>query len=257
METELTPLIQVTDLGNYLAGRWVHESLSMSVNKGEVVAIIGASGCGKTTLLNSILMLRQATCGSIQILGSDVINCPEEERNRVKSRLGVMFQSGALFSAMNVMENVMFPIRQFTAIRGDYLKKIAWMKLQLVGFPAESHDLYPAELSGGMIKRVAMARAIAMDPDIVFLDEPTAGLDPDSASEFDQLVLSLQQRLGLTVIMITHDLDTLWRVPDRVMFIADGRVVAALPMRELVKHDHPAVQAYFASDRARLRMPVS
>ena len=254
MEGDLTPLIQVTDLGNYLGGRWVHESLSMSVNKGEVVAIIGASGCGKTTLLNSILMLRQATCGSIQMLGSDVINCAEEERNRVKSRLGVMFQSGALFSAMSVLENVMFPIRQFTSIRGDYLNKIAWMKLQLVGFPAESHDLYPAELSGGMIKRVAMARAIVMDPDIVFLDEPTAGLDPDSASEFDQLVLSLQQRLGLTVIMITHDLDTLWRVPDRVMFIADGRVVAALPMSELVMHDHPAVQAYFASDRARLRI---
>ena len=244
-------IIEIEDLKNYLGGQWVHEGLNLTVKKGEIIAIIGASGCGKTTLLRSILMLRQQTAGSIKVFGVDTVKCTEAEAFEIQQRWGVMFQSGALFSSLSVLANVMFPISKFSKLSKEAQKEIALLKIALVGLELEAATKYPAELSGGMKKRVAMARAIAIDPELVFLDEPTAGLDPKSAGELDELILHLRESLGLTFVMVTHDLDTLWRVPDRVIYLGEGKVLAAVHMAELVKQEHPLIQAYFSGYRAK------
>ncbi len=245
-------ILELDNVKNYLANRWVHNGLNLTVHQQEIIAIIGESGCGKTTLLRSILMLRETTEGDIHLFGQSLKTAKRRELQRVRSQWGVMFQSGALFSSMTVLENIMYPLQELTKMGRKMIAKVARLKLALVGLSQDVANLYPAELSGGMIKRVALARAIATDPRLIFLDEPTAGLDPNSAAMIDELVLSLRDLLGLTVMIVTHDLDTLWRVPDRVVFLGEGKVIAALPMAEMVKYDHPLVQSYFSNHRAAL-----
>ena len=242
-------ILTVTELKNYLGGQWVHNGLNFKVRQGEIIAIIGASGCGKTTLLRAILMLRRQTAGSINVFGIDTLHSTYEQQMAIRMRWGVMFQSGALFSSLTLLENVMFPMDEMTDLKRKLKKELAMLKIKLSGLEPEAAYKYPAELSGGMKKRAALARAIAIDPELLFLDEPTAGLDPKSAGALDDLVLELRENLGLTFVMVTHDLDTLWHVPDRVLFLGDGKVLAFAPMKQLVEDQHPLIRAYFSGSR--------
>ncbi len=243
-------LIEVEDLKNYLGDRWIHEGLTFKVYSKEIIAIIGGSGCGKTTLLRSILMLLHPYSGSIKVFGQEVTNLSPEKALSIQKRWGVLFQSGALFSSLTLLQNVLFPLQQFSHLNRSEQLKAALLKIRLSGLEIEAANRYPAELSGGMQKRAALARAIALDPELLFLDEPTAGLDPNSAGSLDRLILQLRESLGLTFIIVTHDLDTLWTVPDRVVFLGEGKVLAAEPMEDLVKNKHPLIQDYFSGTRA-------
>ncbi|MCB1826810.1 MAG: ATP-binding cassette domain-containing protein [Coxiellaceae bacterium] len=246
-------IIEIEDLKNFLGGHWVHDGVNLSVKRSEIIAIIGGSGCGKTTLLRSILMLREYTAGLIKVFGKDVKHCSTQEAQDIRRRWGVMFQSAALFSSLTLLENVMFPLREFTNLSKSEAEEVARLKIALAGLEPSAAGKYPSELSGGMKKRAALARAIALDPELVFLDEPTAGLDPESAGELDGLLLNMRETLGLTFVMVTHDLDTLWRVPDRVIYLGEGKVLAAMPMDEIVKQQHPLIHAYFRGERSQQR----
>lgn len=245
------PIIEIQQLTNTLGANTIHHDLDLIIKEKEIIAIIGASGCGKTTLMRSILMLLQPCSGTIKVFGTNVLKCSSIEARAVRSRWGVMFQSGALFSSMTVLENIIFPIAEAVNLPKSLMQQLALLKLTLVGLPKETAWKYPAELSGGMHKRVALARALALDPQLVFLDEPTAGLDPKSSDAFDDLVLELHRLLGITLVMVTHDLDTLWRVPDRVVFLGEKKVLAACPMSELVQHTHPLIREYFSGPRGQ------
>jgi len=246
-------VLEICNLKSYLGGHWVHDGLNLTVTRGEIVAIIGGSGCGKTTLLRSILMLQKQTSGSIKVFGLDTVSCSRAQAQRIRERWGVMFQSSALFSSLTLLENVMFPLQQYKHLPGFAIEEIARLKIALSGLEAEAVKKYPAELSGGMRKRAALARAIALDPELIFLDEPTAGLDPKSAGELDELILSMRKTLGITFVIVTHDLDTLWRVADRVIYLGDGKVLAATPMQEMVKQEHALIQSYFSGVRSQQR----
>ncbi len=246
-------ILEIEALKNHLGDHWVHNDLNLSVKRGEIIAIIGGSGCGKTTLMRTILMLRAQTAGTIKVFGMDTAKASHREKQMIRRRWGVMFQHGALFSSLSLLDNIIFPLQQFTALGLDLQKQTAMLKIIMSGLEPEAARKYPAELSGGMLKRASMARAIVLDPELVFLDEPTAGLDPKSAGELDHLVLQLRDNLGITFVMITHDLDTLWKVPDRVVFLGDGQVLAALPMAEMVKQTHPLIQKYFSGERSKVR----
>ncbi len=243
--------VDIRQLTTMLGGAVIHRDLDLTVQQGEIIAIIGASGCGKTTLIRTILMLLRPASGSIHVFEKDVLHSKEAQANVIRRCWGVMFQSGALFSSMTVLENIMFPMMELVKLPQPLMYQLALFKLNLVGLSKEAAWKYPSELSGGMCKRVALARALALDPQLVFLDEPTAGLDPQSADAFDDLVLQLHRLLGITLVMITHDLDTLWRVPHRVIFLGEGKVLAACPMSELVKHSHPLIQRYFSGPRGQ------
>jgi len=244
-------IIEVTELKNKLGHTWVHNGLNMQVKPQEILAIVGGSGSGKTTLLRSLLMLLQPTSGRIKIFDTDIGNCSTAKAQMIRRRWGVMFQQGALFSALTVLENVMFPIKEFTHLNKKLQKEYALLKISLAGLTIDAANKYPAELSGGMQKRASLARAIALDPELVFLDEPTAGLDPESAGAFDELVLNLRDMLGLTIVMITHDLDTLWHVTDKVVFLGEGKVLAASNMQTMVTQSHPLIHAYFTGLRGK------
>lgn len=247
-------VINIQGLVNYYDELMVHEGLDLQINQGEVVAIIGNSGSGKTTLLRSILMLHRPQAGAIQVLGCDVVHCSPAKAQQVRQQWGVMFQSGALYSSLTVLENVMFPLNEFTRLDNKTLEKIARFRLLLAGLGQDAVTKYPADISGGMRKRAAMARAMAMDPQLLFLDEPTAGLDPQSAESIDNLVLHLNKQLGLTVVMVTHDLDTLWQATDRVVFLGEGKVLADGPIDEVVASHYTAVKRYFGGHRAQSRI---
>jgi phospholipid/cholesterol/gamma-HCH transport system ATP-binding protein len=233
----------------------VHENLELDVRRGEVLALIGGSGSGKTTLLHEMIMLRQPSSGSIRLFGEEIVGARQDVMERLRQRFGVLFQQGALFGALTVLQNVAVPLREHTRLDAAFIDQLALLKIRQAGLPADAALKYPSELSGGMIKRAALARAMALDPQLLFLDEPTSGLDPVSAAAFDELVLRLKQWLGLTLVMVTHDLDSLWRVADRVAVLGDRRVVAVAPMAELAQVDHPAVRAYFEGPRARAAQP--
>lgn len=244
-------LIEVRDLVSQYGDRTIHDHLNLDVLRGEVLGVVGGSGTGKTVLLNTIIGLKEPEGGTIKIFGHDTADLSREEAADIEQRTGVLFQQGALFSALSVLENVASPLVEHTKLPRDIIREIAEMKIAMAGLGPESHHLKPAELSGGMKKRVGLARALALDPDILFLDEPTAGLDPIGAAAFDDLIRQLSDDLGLTVFMITHDLDSLYAICDKVAVLADKRVIAKATVQELEQSDHPWVKEYFLGPRGR------
>ncbi len=248
---DIEAVVDVRDVRTRFGGAVVHDGVSLDVRRGEIFALAGASGCGKSTLLREIIVLHRPDSGSIRVFGREVVGLGDEEALPLRRGWGVMFERGALFSALTVAENVGLPLREHTRLSDRLIGEIAALKVALAGLPASAGAKYPAELSGGMRKRAALARAMALDPELLFLDEPTAGLDPLSASGFDELVRHLQELLGLTILVVSHDLDLLWRVADRVAFLGEGRVVGVGTMQELSKSEHPLVREYFYGPRGR------
>jgi phospholipid/cholesterol/gamma-HCH transport system ATP-binding protein len=238
-------IVAVKNLKNKFGSQWVHTGIDLDIRRREIIGIVGGSGSGKTTFFRSILTLQRPTSGAVEVFGTDIVTAKREQLNAVRQRWGVLFQQSALFSAMTVKENILFPIREFIPnLPEDFLEEIALLKIRLVGLPLHAAHKYPAQLSGGMLKRAAAARAIALDPELLFLDEPTSGLDPASSREFDQLILNLRDLLGLTIIVITHDPESL-KVTDRVAFLGDGKLLDCAPLMELMKNPHPMIQEYF------------
>lgn len=244
-------VIQVRDLVNRFGSQAVHEHLDLDVRRGEILGVVGGSGTGKSVLLRSIVGLRRPTAGSVHVFGQDLLQLSPDQRSLVERRFGVLFQNGALFSSLNVVENVAMPLIEHAGLARPDAQALAGVKLALAGLPAGTETKYPSELSGGMVKRAALARALALDPEILFLDEPTAGLDPISAAAFDQLILTLRNALGLTVFLVTHDLDTLYTICDRVAVLAQKKVLVVGPLDEVAKTDDAWVQSYFHGPRGR------
>jgi phospholipid/cholesterol/gamma-HCH transport system ATP-binding protein len=246
------PPIEVRGLISRIGDRTIHDNLDLVVNRGDVVGIVGGSGTGKSVLLNTIIGLRNAEGGSVMIFGQDIRYARRRQWTAINRRWGVLFQQGALWSNLTVKENVAAPLFEHTDMLKDEIDELADLKIALAGLPAGAGALKPSELSGGMIKRAGLARALALDPELLFLDEPTSGLDPISAAAFDQLIRDLSDSLDLTVFMITHDLDSLYTITDQVAVLADKKVVAMAPVRELEKSDHPWIQEYFGGPRGRM-----
>jgi phospholipid/cholesterol/gamma-HCH transport system ATP-binding protein len=244
-------VIRVRGLTNRFGSQTVHEDLDLDVKRGEILGVIGGSGTGKSVLLRSIVGLNRPAKGEIEVFGEKLNELSRAERLGIERRWGVMFQDGALFSTLTVRENVMAPIAEHTRIPKLLMRELADLKIRMAGLDLSAAAKAPADLSGGMRKRVALARALALDPDLVFLDEPTAGLDPIGAQKFDELVQSLSRALGLTVFLVTHDLDTLVAICDRVAVLSDGKVLAVGPLAEVRKNPHPWIQEYFSGPRGR------
>jgi phospholipid/cholesterol/gamma-HCH transport system ATP-binding protein len=243
--------VEVRGLVSRFGERTIHDGVDLTVRRGEVLGIVGGSGTGKSVLMNTIIGLRQPQGGEVKVFGVDVLNASEAERDTLERRWGVMFQQGALFSALTVHENVAAPLLEHARLPASLVDDLAELKIAMAGLPPEAGALRPAELSGGMRKRAGVARALALDPELLFLDEPTAGLDPIGATEFDELIKELQSTLDLTVVMVTHDLDTLYAITDRVAVLADKKVVATAPVHELEQSGHPWIQHYFLGPRGR------
>jgi len=231
--------------------RLVLNGVDLDVYRGEILGFVGGSGAGKSVLMRSIIGLLPKQAGTISVFGQDMDRANEDERQAVERRCGVLFQQGALFSSLTVKENVQFPLREYLKVSQALMDELALAKLEMVGLDASVLDKYPSELSGGMTKRVALARALALDPEIVFLDEPTSGLDPIGAVEFDSLIATLQRTLGLTVFMVTHDLDSLHTVCDRIAVLADGKIIAQGDMNTMLASEHPWLKSYFRGKRSR------
>ncbi len=244
-------VIEVRGLVSRFGSHTVHDGLDLSVRKGEILGLVGGSGAGKSVLLNTLIGLRAADAGVVRVLGVDVGRASDREQRELEARWGVLFQGGALFSALNVLDNIAAPLREHTRLPRRQVEALAELKLALSGLGPEVAELKPAELSGGMRKRVSLARALALDPELLFLDEPTAGLDPIGAQAFDELIGQLSRALGLTVFLITHDLDSLYALCDRVAVIADQKIVALAPVAELERSAHPWIRAYFLGPRGR------
>ncbi|PUB15638.1 ABC transporter ATP-binding protein [Yoonia sediminilitoris] len=245
------PIISVRGLVTRFGKHTVHDGLDLDVQRGEVIGVVGGSGTGKSVLLRAVVGLLKPAGGQITVFGENVRDTAPEEYRRLRRRWGVMFQGGALFSSLDVQQNVEAPMREQLDLSPQTRAALAAIKVRMVGLPEDALHKFPAELSGGMRKRAGFARAIALDPEIVFLDEPTAGLDPIGAAAFDTLIGQLRRALGLTVFLVTHDLDSLHAICDRVAVLAEGRVLATGTMAEMQEIDHPWVQAYFKGPRAR------
>jgi phospholipid/cholesterol/gamma-HCH transport system ATP-binding protein len=248
--------IRVRDLCVGFGDQIVLDRLSLDVRRGEILGLVGASGGGKSVLLRTIIGLIPKRAGSIEVMGVDLDRAGHQDASAIGRRWGILFQQGALFSSLTTLQNVQFPMRENLRVSQGLMDELAIAKLEMVGLSPEDGEKFPAELSGGMTKRAALARALALDPEIVFLDEPTSGLDPIAAGDFDALIQTLQQTLGLTVFMVTHDLDSLHTVCDRVAALADGRIVAVGPIADVLASAHPWVQAYFQGKRARALLPA-
>ncbi len=245
-------VITVKGVRNAFGEAVIHENLDLTVRRGEILGVVGGSGTGKSVLMRSIIGLQTPSEGEVEVLGENMIGRSEDEAKNIRRRWGILFQNGALFSTLTVAENVEVPIREyFPFIKPPLLDEIASYKIAMSALPPDAGPKYPSELSGGMIKRAGLARALALDPELLFLDEPTAGLDPIAAASFDELILSLQKKLDLTVFLITHDLDTLYAICDRVAVIAEKRVIAVGTIPELLASDHPWIQEYFNGPRGR------
>jgi len=246
----LPPIISLRGIVNRFGKQVVHNGVDLDIKRGEVMGIVGGSGTGKSVLLRTIIGLNRPAEGSIEILGKSMLEMNERDRRQIEERWGVLFQNGALFSSLTVAENIEAPLKEHTRLPPELRREIADLKIRLVGLAPEAGAKYPSELSGGMKKRAGLARALALDPEILFLDEPTAGLDPIGAAEFDELIQSLQRSLGLTVVMITHDLDSLAAICDRIAVLVDKRIKVGT-LAELQQDDHPWIKSYFHGPRAR------
>ncbi len=246
-----TPIIEVSHVSTRFGQAVVHDDINLTIERGEVFAIAGGNGCGKSTLLREIIGLLNPTAGTIRLFGVDSRELEETDGRPIHRRFGVMFQHGALFSSLTLAENVAVPLREHGRLDPDLIDDIVAVKIGMVGLPPDSAGKYPAELSGGMRRRAALARAIVMDPELLFLDEPTAGLDPVIAAAFDDLVLHLKRVLGLTVVIVTHDLDSLWRIAGRVAVLGNGKVLGVGTMRDLSQSSDPVVHEYFHGSRGR------
>lgn len=244
-------ILSVRDVSVAFGEQVVLDKLSLDVYRGEILGFVGASGAGKSVLLRTVLGLNRKQGGTIRLFGIDTDNVTDAQRIDIDMRLGMLFQHGALFSGLSVLENVQVPMREYLDLPKKLMDELARLKIELVGLPANAANKFPSQLSGGMIKRAALARALALDPAIVFLDEPTSGLDPIGAADFDQLIETLRDTLGLTVFMVTHDLDSLHTACDRIAVLADKRVLIEGSFAAMLQFDHPWVQAYFRGPRAR------
>lgn len=244
-------VIEIRGLRNQFGSHVVHDGLDLDVRRGEILGVVGGSGTGKSVLLRSIAGLLRPAAGSVRMLGTDMLNATEAELDQLSERIGVMFQDGALFSSLTVRENVEIPLQAIEGLKRDTREALARLKISLSGLPWIAGDKYPSELSGGMRKRAGLARALALDPEIVFLDEPTAGLDPIGAAAFDDLIRNLSRTLGLTVFLVTHDLDTLYATCDRIAVLAEKRVLTTGTLDDMLEVDHPWVREYFLGPRAR------
>jgi phospholipid/cholesterol/gamma-HCH transport system ATP-binding protein len=245
-----TAVVEVRGLVNQFGAQVVHRGLDMTVQPGEVFGVVGGSGSGKSVLLRSIIGLQKPQAGTVRLLGRDITQMGSAELHTVKAGYGVSFQQGALYSSLTVLQNIQLPMLEHLRLDAYALDSLARLKLQLVGLPADAADKLPSQLSGGMIKRAALARALALDPPLLFLDEPTSGLDPISAAAFDELLMYLQKELQLTVVMITHDLDTIFRTCNRVGVIVEGRMITDT-LAGIVHSEQPWIKAYFQGERAR------
>lgn len=243
--------IKAVDILTQFGENVVHKDLSLTVRKGEILGIVGGSGTGKSVLMNTLLGLKKPEGGHVNLFGTPRPEISREELRAINNKIGVLFQGGALFSSLTVRENVMVPMREHTDLDIQLMRELADMKLHMVGLPAHAATLKPSDLSGGMRKRAGLARALSLDPELLFLDEPTAGLDPVGAAAFDELILTLRQALGLTVIMITHDLDSLFAICDRVAVLLDKRIAIVDSLDKVTQYDHPWVKEYFQGPRAR------
>ncbi len=244
-------VIELSKVSTSFGTHVVHSDIDLEVRRAEIFALIGGSGSGKSTLLREMILLHRPNSGSIKVLGIDLQSLDETDALDMRQRWGVMFQHGGLFGSLTVLENVGLPLREHTDLADGLIDEIAASKLAMAGLAVEVGAQYPSELSGGMMKRASLARALALDPELLFLDEPTAGLDPSSAAGVDELVLKLRDLFGLTIVMITHDLDLLWQVADRVAVLADGKVQATGSMAELSRLDNPAIRQFFSGPRGR------
>jgi phospholipid/cholesterol/gamma-HCH transport system ATP-binding protein len=245
------PIIEVCHVSTRFGEAVVHEDVSLTIYRGEIFAIAGGTGCGKSTLMREIVGLQEPTSGFTRLFGVDSQLLRDGQPQENHRRFGVMFQQGALFSSLTLAENVAVPLKEHTQLSPEMIHDIVALKIALVGLPSESATKYPNELSGGMRRRAALARAIVMDPELLFLDEPTAGLDPIMAAGFDELVMQLKALLGLTVVMVTHDLDSLWRISDRVAVLGHGKVLGIGTMQELSRSNDPLIREYFHGPRGR------
>jgi phospholipid/cholesterol/gamma-HCH transport system ATP-binding protein len=244
--------IRVRGLRNSFGSQVVHDQLDLDVRRGEILGVVGGSGTGKSVLMRAILGLRPPQAGSIEVLGVDALSWRARESRLIERNTGVLFQGGALFSSLTVAENVAVPLKEhYPELPADMIQDLAMLKIRMAGLPEDAGAKLPSQLSGGMRKRAGIARALALDPALLFLDEPTAGLDPVGAAAFDELIRTLQRALGLTVFLITHDLDTLYAICDRVAVLADRRVLINAPLAEVERFDHPWVQEYFHGPRGR------
>ena len=257
MATPQEPIIRVRNLVTRFGTHTVHDGLELDVRRGEIIGVVGGSGTGKSVLLRAIVGLLEPNEGQIEVFGESVRATSEEQSRALRRRWGVMFQDGALFSSLSVRQNVEAPMREQLMLDDETRETLAGIKVRMVGLPENAMNKYPSELSGGMRKRAGFARAIAMDPEIVFLDEPTAGLDPIGAAAFDILIKQLQAALGLTVFLVTHDLDSLHAICDRIAVLADRKVLAVGTMDEMLQVDHPWVHEYFHGPRARAALSTA
>ncbi len=245
-------VIEVHNVSTRFGNHVVHAGLDLEIRRAEIFAIVGGIGSGKSTLLREMILLQRPNSGTIKVFGEDIQSLGEDSALALRQRLGVMFQHGGLFSSLNVLENIGLPLREHTDLDDALIDDIAAFKLALIGLAPETAMQYPAELSGGMLKRASLARALALDPELLFLDEPTSGLDPASASDVDKLVLKLRDLYDLTIVMITHDLDLLWQVTDRVAVLGEGKVQGVGSMEELSHSDNPAVRQFFEGPRGKV-----
>jgi phospholipid/cholesterol/gamma-HCH transport system ATP-binding protein len=244
-------IIEASGLVNQFGANRVHDGLDFKLARGRVCALVGGSGTGKTVLLHTLIMLRQANAGSLKLFGIETSDASEQTRQSLRERIGVLFQGGALFTSLTVLENVLLPIKEHGQFDPHWLKDLGMSKILLAGLPADSAHKLPMELSGGMVKRAALARALALDPELLVLDEPTSGLDPIGAAAFDDLIRTLSETLGLTVLQATHDLDSIWRGVDEVAFLGRKKMLAVGTAMELAQRDEPELQAYFRGARSQ------
>jgi len=247
-------IINVSDVVTRFGNKLVHDGVSLSVRQGEIYGLLGGSGSGKSTLLKEFIMLLRPQAGEISVFGQNLLVINRSDAAMLRHQWGVLFQAGALYSSLTVEENVGIKLREYTDLPVKLIQDIVRMKINMVGLPQTAADLYPAELSGGMIKRAALARALAMDPELLFLDEPTSGLDPVGAEAFDNLILELRDILGLTVVMVTHDLDSIWTIVDRFAVLGEKKVIAEGTLDQVRENPHPIVEQFFGGVRGRIRI---